>query len=119
MTPENVERVPKVVLKSPKRSACKYATALQLSDRTVRRILHEDLKFHPNKLAVEQKLNTGDFLTRKRACEAFVENFPGDAVVFFSDEEHFHLSGCANKQNMQYWSGTCDCLVRVIQNLHY
>ena len=24
---------------------------------------------------------------------------------FFSDEAHFHISGCLNKQNMRYWSG--------------
>ena len=105
-TPENVEKVRNAILKSPKRSARKHSVALGISDRTVRRILHEDLQFHPYKLAVVQKLNTRDFDSRKRACEAFVENLPHDALVFFSDEAHFHLSGCVNKQNMQYWSGT-------------
>ncbi|GFT37526.1 DUF4817 domain-containing protein [Nephila pilipes] len=101
-TPENAEKVRKAVLKSPKRSPIKYAVALRLSYRTVRRILHEDLKFHPYKLVVVEKLNPGDFLIRKRACETFVENLPNDAVVFFSDEAHFHLLGCVNKQNMRY-----------------
>ncbi|GFS35834.1 DUF4817 domain-containing protein, partial [Nephila pilipes] len=59
-TPKNVERVWTAVLKSPKRSACTHAVALQLSDRTVRRILHENLKFHPYKLVVVQKLNPAD-----------------------------------------------------------
>lgn len=31
---------------------------------------------------------------------------PEDVLVFFSEEAHFHLSGCVNKQNMRYWSGT-------------
>jgi hypothetical protein len=104
-TPENVERVRQAVLQSPKRSARKHASALRISDRTVRRILHQDLKFHPYKLAVVQKLNPRDFVSRQRACEAIVENLPNNALVFFSDEAHFHLSGCVNKQNMRYWSG--------------
>ena len=33
-----------------------------------------------------------------------IERLPDDAVVFFSDEAHFHISGCVNKQNMRYWS---------------
>jgi len=30
---------------------------------------------------------------------------PDNAVVSFSDEAHFHISGCVNKQNMHYCSG--------------
>ena len=29
---------------------------------------------------------------------------PHDALVYFSDEAHFRLSGDVNKQNMRYWS---------------
>lgn len=104
-TPENVERVKQAVLQSPKRSARKHASALRISDRTLRRILHQDLKFHPYKLAVVQKLNPRDFDSRQRTCEAIVENQPNNTVVFFSDEAHFHLSGCVSKQNMRYLSG--------------
>ena len=77
-----------------------------MSSRTVRRILHEQLNFHPYKLAVVQQLNPRDYVARKNACEAFLENLPRDALVFFSDEAHFHISGCVNKQNMRYWSPT-------------
>ena len=40
---------------------------------------------------------------RQNACEALL-GLPDDALVFFSDEAHFHLSGSVNKQNMRYWS---------------
>ena len=36
--------------------------------------------------------------------EVLVDTLPNDALVFFSDEAHFHLSGCVNKQNMGCWS---------------
>ena len=39
-----------------------------------------------------------------RFCRGMIETLPHDAVVFFSDEAHFHLSGCVNKQNFRYWS---------------
>ena len=34
-------------MRSPTRSARKHAAALEISDRTVRRILHEELRLHP------------------------------------------------------------------------
>ncbi|PNF21918.1 hypothetical protein B7P43_G01779 [Cryptotermes secundus] len=39
------------------------------------------------------------------ACKTLLETLPPDALVFFSDETHFHLSGCVKKQNMRCWSG--------------
>ncbi|XP_066152055.1 uncharacterized protein [Euwallacea fornicatus] len=43
-TPENIERVRQAIQRSPFRSARKHSTALRISDRTVRRILHEELR---------------------------------------------------------------------------
>ena len=51
-TPENVDAVRQSFLRSPRRSARKHAAALGISDRSVRRILHSDLKFHPYKCVV-------------------------------------------------------------------
>jgi hypothetical protein len=42
--------VRQAVLRSPRRSASRHALALRMSDRTVRRILHKDLNFHPYKM---------------------------------------------------------------------
>lgn len=32
--------------------------------------------------------------------------FPRDVAIFFLDEAHFHLSMCANKEDMHYWNVT-------------
>jgi hypothetical protein len=46
-TPENIESVRVAVLRCLRRSARRQASALRMSDRSVRRILHKHLKFHP------------------------------------------------------------------------
>ena len=102
-SPQNIEAVRQSILRSPRRSARKHASALGLSARSVRRILHEELKFHPYKLVVAQELIPRDFDAREAACRALLD-LPDDTLVFFSDEAHFHLSGAVNKQNMRYWS---------------
>ena len=69
---------------SPGRSARKHAAALKISDRTVRQILREELRFHPYKMAVVQQLTERDFNARQTACESLLEVVPPDALVFFS-----------------------------------
>lgn len=103
-TPENVGRVRESIQQSPRRSARKHAVALGMSSRSLRRILHCDLHLHPYKMIGVQQLSEQDYVTRQTSCEQLLETLPNDAVVFFSDEAHFHLSGCVYKQNMRYWS---------------
>jgi hypothetical protein len=97
--PENVAVVRASILKSPRRSA------LRLSDRSVRRILHRDLRMHPYKIAIAQKLKERDFENRTKLCRDLL-NVRVTDVVIFSDEAHFHLSGTVNKQNFRYWCGS-------------
>ncbi|PNF39164.1 hypothetical protein B7P43_G01359 [Cryptotermes secundus] len=103
--PENVEAVRQSILRSPRCSARKHAVALDISNRSMRRILHEHLHFHPYKMGVVQELSPRDFQNRITVCETLLENLPPNALAFFSNEAHFHLSGYVNKQNMRYWSG--------------
>ena len=70
---ENNEAVRASMLRSPRRSARKHASALGLSDRSLRRILHEDLHFHPYKMAIVQELYERDFNSRRNACEVLLE----------------------------------------------
>ncbi|PNF37887.1 hypothetical protein B7P43_G07408 [Cryptotermes secundus] len=103
--PENVEAVEQSILRSPRRSARKQALALDICNRSMRRILHTHLHFHPYKMVVVQELSPGDFQNRITACKTLLETLPPDTLVFFSDEAHFHLSGYVNKQNKCYWNG--------------
>ena len=59
-------------------------------------------------MAIVQELSELDFTSRRNGREAFLENVPEDAIVYFSHEAHFHfhMTGCRNKQNMCYWADT-------------
>ena len=103
-TPENIARVRTSIEQSPTRSARKHSAALRISERTMRRILHCDLKLHPYKIAVVQELSPADWERRRDCCNAILEAVPPTAVLWTSDEAHFHLSGCVNKQNFRYWA---------------
>jgi hypothetical protein len=102
-TPDNIAAVRQAIT-APRRSAIKYALALGISDRSVRRILLTDLKYHPYKMMIVQELRECDWLSRQASCEAILENVPADADVLSSYEAYFHLSGCVNKQNFRYWA---------------
>jgi len=64
-TSENIERVRQAFVRNPRRSASRHAIALIMSDRTVPRILHEDLNFHPHKMFMVQAINNQDTVNRK------------------------------------------------------
>ena len=56
-TPENVQTVRASIEQSPRRSARKHAAALGISDRSVRRMLHQELGMHPYKMMLAQELS--------------------------------------------------------------
>lgn len=103
-TPENVALVEAAVQRSPRRSARKQALALNMSNRSLRRILRYDLSFHPYKIMVVQELKPADFENRKNCCQEMLNRIPEESTFFSSDEAHFHVSGSVNKQNFRYWA---------------
>jgi len=51
-TPENIGRVREAFDRSPRRSAVRHATTPGITPRSVRRILHNDLHYHPFKIQI-------------------------------------------------------------------
>ena len=107
-TPENVARIKAAVEISPQTSARKHSMRLKISDRSVRRMLSDDLKFHPYKLQMTQELQPTDFKSRKTFAKemlAMLRDSP-DLLkkLIFTDEAHFYLSDFVNRQNMRYWA---------------
>ena len=60
-------------VKSPRLSVRRHSAAIGLSDRSVRRILHNDLNFHPYKIAIVQELNDRDMANRRISSAQFLE----------------------------------------------
>jgi len=115
-TPENIERVRSAFQKSPERSHRKHAASLGMKASTIRRILHDDLNFHPYKILMTQELLPTDLTARlnfsQRLLLAIEENDVPLDKILFTDEAHFYLHGDVNSQNMRYWSDENPCLIQ-------
>ena len=98
-TAENVALVRAAVEESPGRSARRHSLAMGMSDRSFRRILHLDLKFHPYKIMLVQELKHTDFEKRKNCSQEILNSIPEQSTFFSSDEAHFYVCGSVNKQN--------------------
>lgn len=105
-TPENVARVREALLRSPGRSARRHASELRINRESVRRILHKELKFHPYKMLIVQKLKATDFAAREDFAYRMqvILGSNENLKLLMSDEAHFHLNGTVNKQNLRYWA---------------
>ena len=75
-TPENVAVVRASVQQSPRRLILKRAQALRLSERSLRRILHNDLQMHPYKMMFAQELSERDTETRRTCCLEIQQHVP-------------------------------------------
>lgn len=70
-TPENIDRVPQAILWNPRLSAVRQRRASNLSDRSVKRVLHFDLGFNPYKIQMVQELQPLDFAASIVFCKVF------------------------------------------------
>lgn len=99
-TQKNIERVGEAIGRS-RLSVRHHSVTLRLSNRTVKRMLHDDLHHHPYKIQVVQALNENDYVSRRRFCEQFLAliNENEDIVhnLWMSDEAYFHLPGYVSK----------------------
>ena len=68
-TPENIERVREAFERSPRRSAVRHSTTLGITPRSVRKILHNDLHYHPYKIQIIQRIQDEVAAFLWRCCE--------------------------------------------------
>lgn len=92
---------------NPHSSTRRAANALNMSRTTVHRIL-KDLKWHPYKVKIVQKLFEEDKANRLSFARDELDRISSDPAhltsIMFSDEAHYHLDGGVNRLNHRYWS---------------
>ncbi|XP_021694325.1 uncharacterized protein LOC110674337 [Aedes aegypti] len=100
-----VKIVKKRLERNPRRSATKLAKDLNISDRSIRRILKDKLQTKPYKIQKIQDLSVKQKQERvkraksllKKAAEGEFEN------ILFTDEKLFTVQQFVNKQNHRVW----------------
>ena len=88
-TPRQVERS---ALDSPERSVRHWAQSLGLKRTSLNTILRKDLRLHPYRIQVRQKLTPEDRSRRVKMAQWFAEHPAVLDRLWFTDEAHFWLS---------------------------
>lgn len=104
-TPETIAAVSASIEQSPTPSPRKHTSSIKISVRTVRRSLHTDLQEHSYKTVIAQELRPADCGRRRDCFNAILTAVSSNAIVWASDEAHFHLTG-GSKQKKALKSGS-------------
>lgn len=106
-TPATALKARQIMTEAPKTPMRQLAQQLGCSYSTAQRMARTDLKLHPYKISIHQKLRKCDEEARKRFCAWFMRKCNGSAQflgnLWFSDEAHFHLDGQVSSQNHRFW----------------
>lgn len=106
-TNENITKIRKLIQNMEYPSTRRIGLSLNMSNRTVHKILRQDLQMHPYIIQRCQKLKPVDKLKRMEACLIMLSisyQVPSmkDRIIF-SDEAVFHTSGFVNRKNCILW----------------
>ncbi|CAF1481933.1 unnamed protein product [Rotaria magnacalcarata] len=105
-TSENIRKVKNRCRRKRRVSARKLSMELDISERSVRRILKNDLGLRPYKKIVEPALSDDQKIKRKQFANWVRTNFRKEKTlkILFSDEKLFDIDGIYNSQNERVWA---------------
>ena len=106
-TEVQINRVATDVANNSNTSIRRRSLQLGITRSSLQRILKKDLKLFPYKIQLCQELLPTDAEKRLAYAKSFLDLCKIDSFtesVIFSDEAHFHLSGCVNRHNSRIWS---------------
>ncbi|CAF4301541.1 unnamed protein product [Rotaria magnacalcarata] len=100
-TKGNIRKVKNRLRRKKRVSAQKLSMELDISERSVRRMLKNDLGLHPYKKVVEPLLSDDQKIKRKKFANWIRTNFRKEETmrILFSDEKFFDINGVDNSQN--------------------
>jgi hypothetical protein len=106
-TAENLDRVAASVLNSPRKSLRRRSSELDLSLRSVHRMMKE-LGMKAYKIREVQELKEADYGERVYYCNWLIDQLNLDPMLLFklmfSDEANFFLNGCVSSSHAFYWA---------------
>jgi len=97
-----VEKAQALISEDPGQSLRKLASALGVSERTMRRIAEEDLRYKSYTIKVRQMLSEAARTQRIARCNLLLSSLKNEAagrVRFFSDEKIFTVDAKVNRRN--------------------
>jgi hypothetical protein len=110
-SPQNIEAVRQSFIRVHRHSARRHSVALGISDRSVRKILHKDLNFHPYKMMVVHELSDRDIANRSTVVELLIGNLSDDVIILMTYEVHRIFAIGERKIHRSFVNGlfTCTC----------
>jgi hypothetical protein len=96
-SPQNIKTLMQSFSRNPRCSATRKSVALGISEYCMRRILSEDLNFHPYRMLVVQGLNDHQVANHSTTAEHLIWILSNNVIIPVAHEAHLHLSGCINK----------------------
>lgn len=105
-TKQNIRKVKNRLRRKKKISARKLSVELDMSERSVRRILKTDLGLRPYKKVIEPSLSDDHKIQRKKFANWVRTNFRKEETmkILFSDKKFFDIDGVYNSQNDRVWA---------------
>ena len=105
-TKKNIQKVKNRLRRKKKVSARKISMELDISERSVRRIMKNDLGLYPYKKVIEPLLSDDQKLKRKQFANWDRTNFRKENTlkILFSDKKMFDIDGVYNTQNDRVWA---------------
>jgi inhibitor of nuclear factor kappa-B kinase subunit alpha len=107
-----VDVVRKRVSRNPRRSMRQMARSLDISETTMRRVVHEDLKCKALKLQRRHLISAASKAKRLDRCKKMADEIQGagDKVFIWSDEKIFTVEAVANIQNDRFLATSSDAV---------
>lgn len=105
-SPSNVKKVRERLRRNPHRSARKMSRELQISERSVRRILKNKIHMFPYKIQKVHELTSKKKATRLERVKSLKRRHVRGELnnLVFSDEKLFTIQQFVNKQNDRVWA---------------
>ena len=104
-TQENIARVRQGLEQNPNLSTRR--NDFEMSQSSVHRIIHDDLKWHPYKIHVRHEMKEQDFPRRLRFCQWFIRRCDNNRFlhnVVIGDEAAFQMNGHVTTHNVREYA---------------